>query len=714
MNDPVSDVVFQRLVVSNPLISLSTSAVNSAWFNLPTTNSGQILNGSYPFTYFVSLDVIANDIVVSQITVTTQTVVLPGNHNYLIAGNTVVFSGSSNTGNNGTKTVVSSTFDSGLNTTSVVFAAGSFTNNENGSSGTQVDISVTRKYEKSYSFTYTGCDDVDLETSVVFDCYSTQFGTIVFSDNTVLPSGVTLDSRVFSVSYPGNLTNPSTPSDVVSALPNITITNLATGTWTHRLTYNMSCVNPSGLTVTFSATTGAIETNVTCDSNICCLTDCIQELYDKYSSCSGEVNLGYQATVIKVAYLLDQYTLLISCGEKEKAAVIVGQIKDLLGADCSCCGSESSGNAWINNAGFESQSLIEQIYNQITLLSTIVQDNADALNAYNLIVAQMNAIFADSVNLVSQLGQALGEIDGLNPEAENFDELVDVIEATVTQIIADNTTLNGDLDNLVDDILAFQTNFPEYATYFNNIVIQYAQVSGLLDQIDTQGNALLAVLATLTPVNYSALISDILDDISDIQNDLNDIISIQTNIINTLVGIQQILDLLVLQVNQNTFDIAQIQAQLNASLDEIFVGQADIGNVQGSAPFGAYQMLPQYFGGFDGLKGYVTFRIDATDANPFTIQIINDTTVQTIFSEAFAAGSVSIQLMLKWIGPNDFRLGGTMTSSTTAPVTVMSMYYDDNIAETRVLFGQENAFRINSTSNTTQFIRAEVIGLKMN
>jgi hypothetical protein len=363
MNDPVSDIVFQKLVVSAPLISLSTSAVNSAWFNLPTTNSGQILNGSYPFTYFVSLDVIANDIVVSQITVTTQTVILPGNHDYLIAGNTVVFSGSSNTGNNGTKTVVSSTFDSGLNTTSVIFAAGSFTNNENGSSGTQVDISISRKYEKSYSFTYTGCDEAELCLSIQSSCSDE---TITFVNSTVYPSGQTVTTRSQKLFYPEGLTPPPPANPVVNTdvtVNAITLDVLANGPWQGTITDTVQCLQDDELVVQYQIS-GTVSAAVSCETNLCKYLDCIEKTVAlDAASISCGASSAYADTVRQLNSYVNIFQIAQSCGDTDSMAAAVAAIKGLVGStatnDCGCssgtsgCGCEGCEDgtvSWVGNS----------------------------------------------------------------------------------------------------------------------------------------------------------------------------------------------------------------------------------------------------------------------------------------------------------------------------------------------------------------------------
>jgi len=716
LNDPFSNIVFQKLSTSSPLIDLAIGNTISAWYSLPETTSGDILNGVYSFSYTVNQTGVASNLVVASITTTTQEAELPGDRSYLVAGDVVTFSGSSNVGNNGVKTVVSSVYDSLLDVTTVTFEAASFTNNESGLDGTLAAINVVHTFVKNVTYTYTGCEEVTPTADVTFDCESTQFGSITFQDTTTLPSGQSLSLRTFVVSYPGNLTDPPTPSDVQTTLPSITISNLATGTWTYRLTYNVTVVQNDDLVVTYESTSGAVEFVVSCSGTLCGLTDCINNLYKKHYAAlkSGGVSpyQKYVDAVVLNYVLAKEYQ---KCGDQEKYRNAVQTIEDAIdasGCDCDCC--DDNGNQWINNAGFESQSLIEQIYNQITLLSTIIEDNAQATADYNAIVAQMNAIYAESLQLVSELGVIEAQASSLNGFEDNFDDLVDVLEANTTTVISDVSGVISDLNTLLTDIATFNTNYPDYTSYFTSVIVQYNAIDATLNQIDTQANDLLTLLQSLTPINFNALIQDVLDDIADIQDDLEAITITQTNIINTLVGIQQILDLLTVQVIQNTSDIAALQ--WGEGIDEIYSAQSDVDitYVPGSVP-AEYPIPGQYFAGANGQKGYIQFRIDFENlVNPFFVRVVNETTSVGIWqSPSFSAGTQgSIDIILKYVSSNNFVMAGSVTDILSGTTTLTNVV-TTGITETDILLGQTNSLRVVSNDTNTYFYRIEMIGIKV-
>lgn len=717
LNDPFGNVVFQKLSTSSPLIDLAIGNTVSAWYNLPESSTGDILNGVYSFVYTINQTGVATNLVIQSITTTTQQAVLPGNRSYLVAGDTVVFSGSSNANNNGTKTVVSSSYNSGLDVTTVVFEAGSFDTNENGSAGTEADINVVHTFTKNASYTYTGCTEVTPTADVSFDCESTQFGSITFQDATTLPSGQSLVLRYFVVSYPGNLTDPPTPADVQTTLPSITIVNLATGTWTYRLTYSVEITQNDGLVVTYESTSGAVEFNVSCKGTLCGLTDCINSLYEKhYASLKISGVSPYQKYVDAV---LMNYVLAKEyqkCGEQQKYLNAVQAIEDAIdasGCDCGCC--DENGNQWINNAGFESQSLIEQIYNQITLLSTIIASNAQATADYNAIVAQMNAIYAESLQLVSELAVIESQASALNGFEVNFNDIVNALELETTAVISDVSGVISDLNDLLGDISTFNTNYPEYSSFFTSIVIQYNEIDLALDQINTQANALLVVLQSLTPVNFNALIADILQDISVLQGLVANILVTQTNIINTLVGVQAILDILTAQVGQLTADVSALQ---NLALDDEiyggFVGSALPTPIPPSQPtYGQFNIPAQYFGGDGTAKGYLQVRIDVENpTNSFRIYLDNITTAAIIWDNQWPANSyVSIDAILNYDGATDFNFAGTVIVNTGGTVT-METFSVTGIPLTTVQFGTMQNLEIRTSQTSTILHRAEVIGIK--
>jgi len=344
--DPFSNVVFSKPLVNNPLIDISNGDDESIAYNLPLTTSSTILPGPYGLTFTVNVNVALTNLVVDQITTTTQEAEIQGDYYYLQPGDIVVFSGSSNAGNNGSKTVVSASYDPLLDVTTIVFAAASFTNNENGTSGTVAAITIERTYVKTASYTYTDCTKVTPKITITSSCTDEN---ITIADTTVT-TGQTVVSRNMSLTYPEGLVDPvPAVNPVTTSQSSYTIGELANGTYTGILELDMSYVQNDDLVVTYSVRK-VDESTVVCSLNLCCVEQCLDSLYDKYSSCSGSVNNAYATKVIQSNFLVNQFNIQKDCGEVDKAAATLAELKDLLGTDCSCCGDGAEEVSWVSSA----------------------------------------------------------------------------------------------------------------------------------------------------------------------------------------------------------------------------------------------------------------------------------------------------------------------------------------------------------------------------
>jgi len=116
---PTGVAIYTGTTVGSPLVNLM-STTNSAWFNLPLDSNGEILNGTYSFTYSLRFAIAPY---------TINTITSPSTINVdfeqsslaLVAGDSVVLAGNGNAANNGTFTYASGTYDSGSDTSTLVF-----------------------------------------------------------------------------------------------------------------------------------------------------------------------------------------------------------------------------------------------------------------------------------------------------------------------------------------------------------------------------------------------------------------------------------------------------------------------------------------------------------------------------------------------------------------------------------------------------------------
>lgn len=377
---------FGTAVITGGTIDISGGDTESAPFSLPLDTLNAILNGTYTLVYTPTFS--ASGVSVDQFVATDQVTLAAVNwadiFNEPGATNTITISGATSPGNNGVRTVESV---ANVSVDTYFTVSGTITSESGGSA--LIAFSVTYNSFFTGIYTYNGCDAVTPTANVAVYCNTTQFGMIVFSDTTVLPAGQVLDVRLWNISYPGNLTDPVTPPDVTSALASVTITTLATGTWTWRLTYEVTVTQDDGLIYTYTVQSQATEVNVTC-TTLCSLRCGIDKLIQQSALA---VNGGATANALsKPMALVDWYiagaTLAQECGNQTKFdyyATLIQQELLLAGVDCDCgCDGESStGNHWINNAGFESQTEIAQ------LISDVTQLQAESLAAAGQIYAAL-------------------------------------------------------------------------------------------------------------------------------------------------------------------------------------------------------------------------------------------------------------------------------------------------------------------------------------
>lgn len=361
-------------IVVGGTIDLSGGDTESAAFNLPLDSNGDILNGTYTWSYVPTFSVsgFAVDSFTAPDQVTIGSVDWTDIFDEPGETNQITIAGATTPGNDGTYDVVSASLVGG-DTVFTVDDSGIST--EAGGSAT-ISFTVTYNSFASGIQTFTGCDIQTPTATTTVYCNTTQFGQIIFQDTTVLPSGQVLDTRLWNISYPGNLTDPPTPADVTSSSPSVTINTLATGTWTWRLTYSVTVTQTDGLIYTYTASSEATEVNVTC-TTLCSLKCGIDKLINQSSlAVNGGATVNrYSNYIFLVSIYYMGATLAQECGDQDKFDYYAGLIQDTLNlagvdCDCGCDGESTTGNHWINNAGFESETEIAQLITDVTDLQT--------------------------------------------------------------------------------------------------------------------------------------------------------------------------------------------------------------------------------------------------------------------------------------------------------------------------------------------------------
>lgn len=505
ITSPTGDVLATGLTINR-----STGATTSAWVDLDTVTSGEILNGTYSLTYEYTYTV--SNYAVSSIN-SSNGIVLNGIDwsDLLENGNAVTISSSAITGNNGVKTVSSVAF--ATNTTITV----SNTLTAEVTTAARISFVITTDGFFSGVYTWSGCDVKTPTVNVTFDCDSTQFGTITFADTTILPSGQTLTTREMIVAFPQLLTNPSTPANQTTSLPSITIDTLATGDWVSRLNYTVTGVQDDGLTYGYTSTSGAQTTTVTCEGSLCSMSTCIEDLINTNKQALDTTGQSaYLSAVVTITGLIAIANEQRVCGDMDAYRTTVASIRTILnntGCDCDCC-NDTEGNHWINNATFDGQNALDVLQAQIDALNLIViplvdelAGNAAALAAYNAILSDLNTLQSQVATLGYGVGEATAMLALLNPTSPSWAADLAALVSFINALQADIATLQTTSSGILTDIETFNTNYPSYTSYTDSMVTTLEAIDTSIDTLTTSLATLETGVGALTPSNYAANIA---------------------------------------------------------------------------------------------------------------------------------------------------------------------------------------------------------------
>lgn len=364
---PTGTIIVNGSSVGSPLVNLASSTTG-AWFDLPLDSTGEILNGTYSFTYSLRYAITAGTV---DSVATTSTFVLEFTNagRVLIAGDSLVTTGNTQTANNGTFTVSTAAFNEGSDNSTIVVTQTTLVN-EASPTGTY-SFDVTRSAFAGDSYTWNGCNMVTLDVTTTYDCDSTQYGQLIVQDTTDY-NGQEITSRVISVWYPNGLNPAPTTDPETTTLSSLTVNSLATGTWTYSLVSNITVTQTDGLVYTYSETKTA-EFVVSCAGTLCGLTPCIASIYDKYqaSYVLGQ-DSGLAPLILNVLQLVTLAKEYKFCGDTTNYAATVLQLETILDesgyCNCGCC-TETDTPQWINNAGFSAQTVLQDLYDQVQTLT---------------------------------------------------------------------------------------------------------------------------------------------------------------------------------------------------------------------------------------------------------------------------------------------------------------------------------------------------------
>ena len=384
------------VIAVGSLINISGGNTQGAAYPLPLDNQGNILPGDYTMLYAPRF--VVTNFPIDQFTTGPNTIWVAGENwenalwNDPITSVAVTVASATTPGNNGTKT--QATPGSVWNSSETEIPTQQALTAEAGGSAT---ISFNNKYSTvtTVNVAYTGANIINPCIEVQYDCRSTRYGQIIFTDATELPAGHVLVSRAWTIQYPSFLLNPVTPAPVTSNMPNVTINTLAYGPWAAQLTRTIQVTQPDGLVYTYT-TTSTWGKKVSCAGSICDLLCGMKAFADKYAPAVAQGNPPQTYTTTSALISL-YYGLVVTaqqCGDNTAYDTYYAALKELLGAcgagcsgcsncsDCSDCGSgcgESGGGCddcqdnavgWVDNGtDAYSNDLSESIFATATPLS---------------------------------------------------------------------------------------------------------------------------------------------------------------------------------------------------------------------------------------------------------------------------------------------------------------------------------------------------------
>lgn len=417
---PSVGTIFNITNPATPLINLSAGATTSTNYNLPLA-SGNIAVGTYTLAYNAHGSYTQSAIAIEAISNLGYIEVDDDNLAAFLleAGDTITIASSPQSGNNGTHTVVSV---QALNTFSRIYISGTLINDSSGSG--RLTYSISRTYATTLTPAYSGCTKITPSIAFSSQPYTGENGTLIVSDTTDY-TGVTVSGKTLSVAYPDGVypaptVNPVVGSDVTS----VTITAVATGTYTITLDGQVVLAQSDGLNLSYSISgirvnsrpVNVFERVVVWNGNLCCLQPCIQTVFDKHNRfvMQGQES-PYTAAVADLSLAVNKYLIALQCGDQERIDTSYQDIKAILeNTDCPCdCGCNDSNPVWISNANQEGQSVITDLQDQINAIDaqittingqiTTLQDDVTALQAD--ITALQNAT---PLVYVAEFSQATG------------------------------------------------------------------------------------------------------------------------------------------------------------------------------------------------------------------------------------------------------------------------------------------------------------------
>jgi hypothetical protein len=461
-------------------------------YSLNVTTSNNIIPGNYKLNYTNGYTFNQSGEDLNMSFLSGSIISIPFSNLGLIwaAGDTFIIDSATDSDNNGTYTVSEIAYDTNLNLCYITATTDTFVVPETPGPDDTAQFIFSWKYIPIYTdkiYTYTSCSSVTPCITANYDCTSTPYGNIIFEDSSTYPTGVVADSKEFTIYYPNGLDFSQSPNPdnytidnplIVDDVSYVSISTLATGTWSAKLVLTTSQTQVDGLIVVNSSSS-IKEFNVSCTSNMCGLSSCLTKLRDRHISYLKSSSVSpLQQYVDNVQLLYTMAKEAQACGDKNTYEKYIAEIFEVVkqtdtscgcgcsgscSGSCSCggcddgCGCGETGPTWVNNIGIDIRSLIQElalIPDQVEALQTNVDgltDDVSALNewtglglplppAYNSLYGAVNGLMAS----VSDLGNEIdtGDLSGLTARVTVLEEEVVDLQEQIDALGSSNSEVS--------------------------------------------------------------------------------------------------------------------------------------------------------------------------------------------------------------------------------------------------------------------------------
>lgn len=186
---------------------------------------------------------------------------------------------------------------------------------------------ATITYTYEYDFDYPeACIEVDVNCSA---------STITSRDETDYTIYMSTMTRTHTL-YPPPASGAST---LVAALQTIVYTNIYTTTWTAEISTDTTWILDNGLYVR-GLVEGTKEFKVDCDTNLCKITCCLQDLYAEYNTLGitnpAKASIFKKNKIDPVTEYLVLFMVAQHCGDIDKLSEIKANIEKVSGCNDNC------------------------------------------------------------------------------------------------------------------------------------------------------------------------------------------------------------------------------------------------------------------------------------------------------------------------------------------------------------------------------------------